>query len=625
METTIPPLSAPPANRLSTWKVILRMARFQWLFWLVDFLSVVFVRVTWQLLPALLLRAFFDMLTGHAAVGVNVTTLIALFFVSYLVRMVGMYGFVFADVPLFSTLNALLRRNILRHILRRPGAVPLPDSPGEAVSRMVGDVNEVPLFILFFDDILVGIGIVITSIAIMASINSMVTLLALAPLVLVGFIAQAATKRYESYRRASRQAAGKVTGFIGEFFGAVQAVKVATAENSVMRHFDAINEERRKLTLRERLFETVLDSLYRNASGLSTGLILLLVGQSMRSGSFSIGDFSLFVYLLSSIGDLTTFAGMVVARYKQLGVSIERFARLMEGASPDALTQTEEIRLTGPLPTLSQPASLPAHRLQSLTVRGLTYSFPAAPPKSSTGEQHAEDAPLPDQFPIQSSVKGIADISFTLQRGTLTVITGRVGAGKTTLLRALLGLLPKDSGDILWNDTFVESPAEFFIPPHAAYTAQVPRLFSTSLRDNLLLGLQKSDAEIESALQMAVMEQDLKGLNKGLDTRVGPRGVRLSGGQAQRAAAARMFLHTADLWVFDDLSSALDVETERTLWERLFALEAQTCLVVSHRRPVLRRADQIIVLQDGRIIDIGKLDDLLPRCEAMRQLWNRET
>ena len=150
-------------------------------------------------------------------------------------------------------------------------------------------------------------------------------------------------------------------------------------------------------------------------------------------------------------------------------------------------------------------------------------------------------------------------------------------------------MLPVESGEVRWNDEHISAPGDFFVPPRCSYTAQVPRLFSNTLRNNLLLGLDRTDDDIYRSTKLAVMDRDLEELDDDLETMVGARGVKLSGGQMQRAAAARMFIREPDLLVFDDLSSALDVETERQLWERIFAEEGKTCLVVSHRRPLLRR------------------------------------
>lgn len=577
-------------------QLLWRLLRYQPVLYLLSAGSTI-LGVLLVLAPAFIARAVFDTLDGSLHPRLGVYGLAALLVLAELARVGTDACGTATSITASLTAKALLRKNLFHALLTRTDARSMAASSGEAISRFRDDVDYTEALL---SGTLLKLGQALAALAaflVMVRLAPLLTLVIVLPIGLLMLATQLAGSRLVAYRRADREAAGRVAGALGDMFGAVQAIKVANAEAHIVARFDALNEARRRTGLRDRVFTELLGSVAVNASTLGTGVTLLLAGRAIRNGEFTIGDFALFTTLLGIITvAIPAFAGTLTG-YRQAAVSLGRLVAL----APDvSLAQHGPVYLRGDYPVLPAVPKSARDRLERLTVAGLTYHHPDTEP--GTG-------------------RGIDGIDLTLVRGSFTVITGRVGAGKTTLLRVLLGLLPRECGEMAWNGSPVPNPADFFVPPRCAYTPQVPRLFSESVRDNILLGLPVAQVDVPEAIRLAVLESDLAALEGGLDTIVGPRGVKLSGGQIQRTAAARMFISAAELLVVDDLSSALDVETERTLWERLLARRESTVLAVSHRRAVLQRADQIIVLQGGRVAAAGTLPDLLVNCAEMRRLW----
>ncbi|GAB4121726.1 MAG: ABC transporter ATP-binding protein [Roseiflexaceae bacterium] len=541
------------------------------------------------ILLGLVEREIFNQISANKPATFDLWSLIALYSAVGVIWLCTSFPDVWAGAGFRATVGGVVRRNMFAALLRRPGASDLPVPVGEALNRYADDVGEVGDFPTWIPHVIGYLVAFVAALILMAQINLAITLIIFLPLLLTGVITRLGWERMLRYRHAAQQASDRVSGFLGELFGAVQAIKVAGAEPGVLDRLEQLGDQRRHLAVRSHLFHELLFSFHQITITFGIGVMLLLAGQAIGDGSFRVGDFALFTTYLLLISDVPAMLGSFVGDYNQQAVAITRLTELIPDEQPDALVAKQL-----PVAPASAPASISPKAEPLLSLHGISYHYPNG--------------------------AGITAIDLAIPCGSLTVVTGQIGSGKTTLLRAAIGLLPLQAGSIHWQGQPVSNPPTFFRSPHSAYTPQVPRLFSATLRENIVLGHAVDPQVLSEAIRAAVLDQDLQQLGQGLETVVGPRGVRLSGGQIQRAAAARMFARQADLLVVDDLSSALDVTTEQALWDGLLN-RGSTILAVAHRRVALRRADRIVLLDQGRVVASGTLAELLEHSALMRSLW----
>lgn len=492
------------------------------------------------------------------------------------IRMVAIHHGALIWTKAWIHMQTLLRANMLSAQMASGGihaGQPI-GSAGSAITHFRDDTEDVANLVDGVVDISGGIVFTVIAGFVLGAADARAAAILVIPLVGVGIATRTLDTRIKEYRAADRAATEEVTGLLGDVMAAATTVKVNDAADSMVSRLRVLVDERRTTAVRDRVLEEGVQAFSQGASDIGLGLVLLVSAGAIASGSFDLGTLALFTAYLGWLSFLPRMVGRVLARRKQAGVAFARMSQLVA----DAEARNTVRRRALPIdpgdrrvrPAIVRPDRVPLERIDvaALTVR---YDGRAV----------------------------LDDVAFSVRRGEFVVITGPVGAGKSTLLRALLGLAWQADvdGSVRWNGDEIVDRSAFLVPPNAAFLSQVPQLISDSVGDNVGLGPIDAD-RLAVALRLSAIDDDIGAMPDGIDTMIGPRGLRLSGGQRQRLATARALVHAPELVVLDDLSSALDVETEVRLWTNL-ADAGMTVIAVSHRAVAFDRADQVLRLDRG--------------------------
>ena len=474
---------------------------------------------------------------------------------------------------------------------------------GDVVTRLNDDVSEKISWFLCSGvfRVLEAAVLIVFGIAMMLLINPRLTLYTATPLpILVALFVVTGHQLHQRYE-AVQQSISELNDSLESCFSGIRVVKAFGVEENQQRLVEHTIEQQRRAEIKAVLWQTIIDSLYGNIWQLAIVAVLLAGGMMVIAGDVTLGDLIAFdTYVLMLVWPMFDI-GQFFVRGKLCAVSIDRVAEV-ERFPPEVWISE------APPPTARHIASAPPEEesIADESAKSLTVGF----------EHVSYHYPSSERLAME-------DVSFAAEPGRLTAIVGEVAAGKSTLLNLIPRLMDPAEGRVLIGGRDARDWPADTLRRQLGYVPQEPHLLSGTLEENIRFGRKDiTDDAIHSATLMAQLQNEIAGWPLGLHTIVGSRGVRLSGGQKQRVALARALAGRPRVLLLDDCTASLDAETETALWNRLTeALPDCATLLVTHRPATLERADQILVLERGRLIETGTFGDLEHQGSAFHRLY----
>ena len=483
-----------------------------------------------------------------------------------------------------------LRNDLFAHLQKLPSSFYHARRTGDLMSRVINDISAVR--------VMLGPGVLnfanaplyyVYALALMLSMDVRMTLAALAPFPLLIYAAAKFRGRIMKSSLEVQQQMSALSSHVQENLSGMHVVKAYAQEKYQTQQFVAHNEEYRSKSLEMARMRGIVTPIMQGINGLTVVIVIWYGGVRVARGDLLVADIVAFIAYLNVLAWPTAAFGWMLSLVERGRAAMKRL---------------EEILNTQPT-IASLPGALPVAGLKNgIEFRDISFAY----------EQQANGHPI------------LNHISFSLPVGKTIGLVGRIGSGKSTLAQLVPRLFDASSGEVLIDGQDVRKLSLRDLRKALGYVPQEPFLFSTSLRRNLAFGRDNvSDQDLQRAVRIARLDRDIENFPQGLDTVVGERGVTLSGGQKQRATLARALAIDPPVLILDDSLSSVDAQTEAEILQGLRSImKEKTCLIISHRISAVKGADEILVFEDGQILERGTHQQLVQRGGLYAELHQQQ-
>jgi ATP-binding cassette subfamily B protein len=486
--------------------------------------------------------------------------------------------------------EADLRDRVFSHLQRLPLSYFQHTKTGDLMSRLTNDIQAVRELMGFGSLAIVdAMVVIIFSLTFMFTIDPWLTFWSMLAMPLITVVVRFFGRHIFRWSRSTQEQLSLMSAYVQENLAGMRVVQAYAQEQNQTNGFEAISAGYRYNTMWLATLWGIFWPLMQVLAGIAATLVLWLGGRQVLQGTMTLGEFVAFNGYLAMLTWPLMAVGYVVNQYQRGTAALSRVFEILDTpASP----RYDVVK--SPHPTVLTQGSI--------EFRGLSFSY---------GTNHA---------PV---LKGI---NLKIPAGSVCGIVGETGSGKSTLVSLLLRLFEPPDGKILFDGIDIKQLPVATLEAAVAIVSQDIFLFSGTIRDNILFGIENGDAKrIQEASRVAQLLPTIESFSNQFETIIGERGVRLSGGQKQRTALARAVIKNPPILILDDAFSSVDAETEEEILKELKRfMRDRTTLLVSHRISTVRDADMIVYLRGGRIIEVGTHDELVARRGAYYELYRRQ-